>query len=232
LSNFIPKEQLTAYQRWELTSFGDDRPSTVERTMQSEAEKRAERERRAAEEARQAAHAAALEEGRKAGFEQGRKAGFEQGRAEGLADARAQLEREAAQLHKLAESFGAEVAQASERIAGDVIDLALDLSKAMLKNALAIRPELVVPVVADAIRHLPTVQQPALLMLHPDDARLVGDHLSRELAQDGWRIVDDAQIERGGCRVETASNLIDASAPTRWQRIAASLGKDGDWLAP
>jgi hypothetical protein len=37
-------------------------------------------------------------------------------------------------------------------------------------------------------------------------------------------------MDRGGCRVETASNQIDATTSTRWQRIAASLGKDSDWL--
>ncbi|MGH8429807.1 MAG: FliH/SctL family protein, partial [Solimonas sp.] len=51
-------------------------------------------------------------------------------------------------------------------------------------------------------------------------------------SQSGWCVVEDAQMERGGCRVETATNQIDASVATRWQRIAAALGKESDWLAP
>jgi hypothetical protein len=35
-------------------------------------------------------------------------------------------------------------------------------------------------------------------------------------------------MERGGCRIETASNQIDAATSDRWQRIAASLGKESD----
>jgi flagellar assembly protein FliH len=31
--------------------------------------------------------------------------------------------------------------------------------------------------------------------------------------------------------VETANNQIDASVPTRWQRLLAALGKHSDWLA-
>ena len=54
-----------------------------------------------------------------------------------------------------------------------MLDLALDLAKAMLKTALAVRPELVLPIVAEAIHYLPALQQPALLFLHPDDALLV-----------------------------------------------------------
>ena len=46
----------------------------------------------------------------------------------------------------------------------------------------------------------------------------------------GWQLTDDAQLEPGSCRVETASNQIDAQLPTRWKRLVAALGKDSDWL--
>jgi flagellar assembly protein FliH len=234
MSAFIPKEQLTAYQRWEVASFEDDNPRRSGRSPETAADgasRLAAQGRQAAEEAQRAAYAAGLEEGRAAGFEQGRDAGFAQGRAEGLEHARAEGEQERAQLREIAHAFGAEVAQASERIAGDVLHLALDLAHAMLKNALAVRPELVIPVVIEAIRYLPTVQQPARLTLHPDDALIVHAQMGPELDKAGWRVVDDANIARGGCRVETATNQIDATAPTRWHRISAALGKESDWLA-
>jgi flagellar assembly protein FliH len=243
MSSVISKEKLTAYQRWELPSFGDERPSavkkeaeeaarTAEQLAAEEAVRQAEEHKQGLEAERLAAYNAGQEEGRAAGFEEGKAAGFEQGHADGLAQGRAEAAEERAQLQQIAQTFGDEVTQASERIAVDVLNLALDLSKAMLKTALNLRPELVIPVVAEAIRYLPTVQQPALLTLHPDDAQLVKSHLSSELSNAGWRVVEDAHIERGGCRVETASNQIDATADSRWQRIAAALGKDSDWLAP
>jgi flagellar assembly protein FliH len=243
MSSVIPKEKLTAYQRWELPSFGDERASAVKDRAQEtaktagqlaaeEAARQAEEHKRALEAERLAAYNAGLDEGRAAGFEQGQAAGLEQGRADGLTQGRAEAEQERAQLQQIAETFGNEVSQASERIADDVLNLALDLSKAMLKTALHLRPELVIPVVAEAIRYLPTVQQPALLTLHPEDAQLVNSQLGNELSKAGWRVVEDAEMERGGCRVDTASNQIDSTAPSRWQRIAAALGKDSDWLAP
>jgi flagellar assembly protein FliH len=235
MSAFIPKEQQTAYQRWELASFEQDAPRRPARPVAESAADGASRlaaqHRQAAEEAQRAAYAAGFEEGRAAGFAQGQDAGFEQGRAEGLASARAQAEQERAQLQQIAHAFGAEVAQASERIAGDVLHLALDLAHAMLKNALAVRPEVVIPVVVEAIRYLPTVQQPARLTLHPEDALIVHAQMGPELEKAGWRVTEDAGIARGGCRVETATNQIDATAPTRWQRISAALGKESEWLA-
>ncbi len=102
----------------------------------------------------------------------------------------------------------------------------------MLQTALAVRPELVLPIVREAIDYLPALQQPALLFLHPDDAaagQRTASATSCEKA--GWRVAEDTQLERGGCRVETASNQIDATTATRWQRLAAALGRESEWLA-
>lgn len=214
MSNVLPKEKQSAYERWELASFAEGRGGAH-------------------------AHAAApskplpqeqLEKLRQEAQRSGYDAGFAEGRAAGLAAGKADAARELAAFRQLAAAFAAETSAASETVAQDMLSLALDLAKAMLKTALAARPELVLPVVGEAIRYLPSLQQPALLFLHPQDAATVKEHMGDELAQSGWRIVEDAQMKRGGCRVETASNQIDASMETRWQRIAEALGQDSRWL--
>ncbi len=225
-SSRIPKEQLTAYQRWELASF--DEPSPAEKAAAALADQ----VKKATEEARNASYAAGIEEGRAAGFEQGKAQGFDQGYADGLAQGRAQADQERTQLMQIAQVFSDEITQANEKIASDILELALDLSKAMLKTALHVRPELVLPIIGEAVRYLPSLQQPALLFLHPEDAKLASTLMGEELTTAGWRIVEDTAMERGGCRVDTASNQVDATATSRWQRIAAALGKDSDWLAP
>lgn len=164
--------------------------------------------------------------------QEGHALGRAEGHAEGLAEGREAAALMAEQLRLVAESFRAEVSRADEVISQDLLDLALDLARAMLKTALAIRPELVLPVVRETINYLPGVKQPALLFLHPEDLALIRDQLGNELEKSGWSIAEDSQLERGGCRVETPSNQIDASTPQRWQRLAAALGKNSDWLAP
>jgi len=207
-SSVIPKEKLSAYQRWELASLGEEQAAVA--NAQQDEEKLAQQR----EEARRQGHAE--------GFEQGRKAGLEAGRKEAAA--------EAARLRQLAEAFGSAVEQANDRVAEDLLNLALDLSKAMLKSALKVRPELVLPIVGDAIRYLPQVQQPALLILHPEDAKIVRSHMTDELEKAGWRVTEDVQMKRGGCRVETASNQIDAAIEGRWQRLVEALGRQSDWI--
>lgn len=212
----IPKEQQSAYQRWEMASFEDARADATSQQALEISLPTVDEIAGIREQARL--------EGYAAGHEEGLAAGLDKGRIEAA--------EELVRLRKIATSFGHEVAQADEFIARDLLNLSLDLANAMLKTALTARPELVIPIVREAIRYLPTLHPPALLYLHPDDALLVKNHMGEELAQTGWRLTEDANLERGGCRVETASNQIDASLPTRWQRLAAALGKESDWLAP
>lgn len=230
MSSALPKKQQSAYQRWEMTSFDDDRPGAV-KADRDVASASLESVATVAQQLASAREEARLE-GRAAGLAEGFAAGQAAGRAAGLDEGRAQAAQEKIHLQQIAASFGSAVVQAEQRMAEELLDLALDLAKAMLKSALAVRPELVMPIVGEAVRYLPSLQQPALLFLHPDDASLVKDHMGNELSNAGWRLVEDAHLERGGCRVETASNQIDGSTATRWQRLAGALGKNADWLAP
>lgn len=215
-----PKELQTAYQRWEMHSFGDNRPSTL------------------------AAQAAVVappvvlgpseeelaqirEEARLLGHEQGHAAGYADGMALGRAEAAVELEH----LQSIAGEFAGALAAADETIAADVLELALHLAKTMLRSALEIKPDLVLSVVREAIGYLPVVQQPAQLILHPLDAELVRESLGEELDKGGWRVSRDATMARGGCRIDTATNQIDATVGARWERLSQALGKDIDWLA-
>ncbi len=218
MSNRLPKEKQTAYQRWEMASFGDDRPHTS--PIQVATGNNASTEQSAA--LRHQAH----KEGYAAGLAEGKAAGHQLGLEEG----RAKAAEEAARMQRIATHFQQDVAQANEVMAQDMLDVCLDLAKAMLQTALEIRPELILPVVSEAIHYLPSVQHPASLFLHPSDIQIVKQHLGDELTKTGWRILEDPHVERGGCRVETASNQIDATPSTRWQRITSALGKTNDWL--
>lgn len=212
MSNVISSADLTACRPWEIASFEGDP--------------------HAAKQARHAGVSLPTIEQISAIQEQARQEGYQAGHAEGYAHGQQKAALETSRLRKLADAFTTQVGQADERISQQVLDLSIDLARAILKTALAVRPELVIPIVKEAVRYLPAMQQPALLFLNPDDAALVKDRIGDELDKLGWQVADDAHLVRGGCRVETANNQIDASLPTRWQRLAASLSKESDWLAP
>jgi flagellar assembly protein FliH len=217
-----PKELQSAYQRWEMASFGDDRPSVVATRVVAASPVPV------LELPSEETLAAIREEARLAGFDEGRNAGY----ADGLAIGRAEAAKELEHLQAIALEFGSAVAHADEAIAADVLELALHLAKSMLRTALEVKPELVIPVVREAIEYLPVLQQPALLILNPADADIVRGAIGEELDKGGWRMVQDPTIARGGCKVDTATNQIDAQVASRWERLTHSLGKDLNWLGP
>lgn len=240
----MSKDTQGAFKRWEMTSFGDERPSSLAARIQ--AEERAAAQAAAAQAAAAAAAAApvvpamqlptaaeleALREGARA---EGYAEGLEEGRAAGHAEAyeagRAEVAAEMESLRAIAQTFSGAVAAADETIASDVLDLALHLARSMVRTAFTVRPELVIPIVREAIDYLPVLQQPAILALNPDDVEIVRAALSDELDKGGWRVVADPQVGRGGCKVDTASNQIDAQASARWARLAHALGKNVEWL--
>ena len=230
----IPKEQQSAYQRWEMTSFGDERPGTQARraamappspttrqaveTAPHIALPTAEELEALREQARAEGHAEGLIEGRAAGYADGARAG------------QLEAESELEHLRTIAATFSEAVMQADETIAHDVLELALRLARGMVRTAFEARPELILPVVQEAIGYLPVLAQPATLSLHPLDAELVRQAMGQELVKGGWRIVEDAQLARGGCKVDTASNQIDAQAQARWARLTHALQSNVDWL--
>jgi len=250
----ISKDNAAGFKRWEMTSFGDERPSTLaQRAATRETE---EREAHAALAAAAAARAAAREQAQsvpaipmptveeiEAIREAARQEGYAEGHAEGLAaghaggyqdgldQGRAEAADELTHLQDIAVNFADAVTAADETISHDVLELALHLARNMVRTAFEVRPELIIPVVRQAVDYLPTLQQPALLVLHPEDALIVQDGIGPELDKSGWRIVQDGAIARGGCRVDTASNQIDAQIASRWQRLTQALGQDLGWLA-
>ena len=241
------KDTQGAFKRWEMNSFGDQRPSTLAARIAAEdREKATAAAARAPAQAAAAAAAAAavpqlqlptaaeLEELRESARAEGYAEGLEEGRAAGHAEALDQGRLDAAaeieSLRAVAASFTTALAEADEAIASDVLDLALHLARSMVRTAFEVRPELIIPIVREAIEYLPVLQQPAVLALNPDDIEIVRAGLGDEIDKGGWRVVADPQIARGGCKVDTASNQIDATSQARWTRLSHSLGKNVEWL--
>lgn len=212
LSDADAKGRLSAYQRWEMTSFDEVKPVPASVSVELAAANRV-----ALESLKLKAH--------KDGFSKGYEDGHQAGHHAGLDDMQQQL----SNFVNVAASFSTSIKQAQQAVAEDVLDLALDLAKAMLKSALLIKPELIIPIVEEAIASLPSVQQPAQIFLHPRDAALVSHQIGTQLVEAGWVVVADPHLHAGDCRIETLKNQINANMASRWQVLAEALGRDNDW---
>jgi flagellar assembly protein FliH len=219
----IPKGRLSTYQRWEMSGLEQAATAPAPRSEVDVQERRpsiilptVEQIERIHKEAHQEGHAAGYE----AGYAAGHQAGYEAGRE------RAAIE--AARLQDLLSSFQQALASADQTIGNDLLSLALDLAKQMIREALRVKPELVFAVVRENIHAESAFSQPPQLCLHPEDAALVREHLGHEL--NGCTVYADPQLERGDCRIKTGTGQVDATLATRWKRIGQALGQNGAWL--
>jgi len=212
VANIIPKEQLSAYQRWELDSFQEDNSRSVLSLPTAEA----------IEAIQQQAH----QEGYQAGYQVGQ----DDGRQQGYASGKEQVAQEAARLNGLLGHLEESLSNVESQMAEALLDLALGIARQMLRQALMVRPELVLPIIHEAINRLPQTNQHPQLFLNPRDAELVRSNLDAELAHGHWRIQEDNQITPGGCRLETAQCELDVSVERRWQDVLEALGRSGEWL--
>jgi flagellar assembly protein FliH len=201
MSNFIPKERTGAYRPWKLTSLDGGAAST--RTREKEDAERV-----------------------KAINQQAYRQGYDAGFAQGAATAAA----EAARLGDLTESLQQELSGLEQRVAEDLVRLALTLARSLVRESLKVHPELIEAIVRESVRDIPPFSQRPRIRMHPDDARLLTGHLAAEIGPQ-WSIIEDQSVTRGGCRVETSSCEIDATLETRWQKLCAALAQDSDWIA-
>ena len=207
-------EMQSAYERWESGSLSKDLNEYKSKLNQEIII------------ARDEGYQIGLEEERAAGLE----SGFSKGYAQALEEGREQNKIMSQQFSALCNSFELELNQAKEHTAQQILELCLDMSQLMVKKALIVHPELLIPIIEQALENLPVVQLPATLYLNATDLELVQLSIGVDLKQDGWRIISDKHIEAGGCRLETALNQIDATLPSRWQQLQDALGKSGEWL--
>jgi flagellar assembly protein FliH len=182
-------------------------------------------------EAQATALAQGLQQGHEAGYAQGLEEGMRQGREQALAERCTQAQDEAVQglqaqaeeLLALASSLPQALAAAEDTLAQSLSDLALSIARQVVGQALGADPALMLGAVRELMQAEPALSGAPQLLLHPDDLLLVREHLQEELQSAGWRLVADAGLERGGCRVLAASGELDARLGTRWQRVAAAL---------
>jgi flagellar assembly protein FliH len=199
-------EKLSAWQRWELPAF--EAGSALARSVGlPTAAEMAQMQEQARDEAYQA------------GYAEGQQRGY----AEGLQQVLAEKER-LAELTKLFES------RIDEKVTQELMGLSLDIAQQVLQQSLKIQPELLLGLVREAIGTLPVFNQAAHLILNPEDAALVREHMGEQLNHSGWKLLEDPRMARGDARLETANSQVDATIEARWNRVMTAMGQDAKWL--
>jgi flagellar assembly protein FliH len=155
--------------------------------------------------------------------DEARKEGYAAGYEEGTARGRM----EAMQFHSLVEGLEDSMSRLDGEVADEILALATELARQMVRQTLNGRPEAVVDLIREALLQLP--QTHALIHLNPEDVEMAREYLGEQLTHAGHRLVEDATITRGGVRIDASGSQIDATVQTRWRRIMDNLGRNISW---
>ena len=195
--------RMTAWERWELASFDADAPLAANGDGSTPVTVDRQELERLREEARQ--------EGYNAGYAAGQVAAQE----------------EASRLAHAAASLDEALAEFDQQVADELLALAMEIARQVVRDEISARPDVIVKVVHEALSQLP--HQHATIFLHPDDASLVRSYAGDALTHAGHRLLEDARLSPGDCILESGSSQSDATLATRWRRVIETLGMSSAW---
>jgi len=203
----ITVEELEQYQRWEA-------PHVV-----SVEDVKAKPHEYLSVEAIEGLQKQAQQEGHKAGFEQGQKAGYQAGFDQGKEDLAQQLQT----LRQIISTLNTPLENLDEELERDIVALVSTVARQVIRREIKVEPEHVIGAVRAALEALPINDRKIKIYIHPQDIDLVKKGLSMEDEENSWRWIEDPVLTRGGCRVETANTLIDATVEARLESVVNKL---------
>jgi len=220
-TRFIPGEEIDAVEQWQFGSIDTASQLLAARVKAREVEETA----------------VQTESQMQQVYQDGYAAGVEQGKLQAQAESQRQMQafmnnqaQEAAA--RFAELFAAAqraLEAAEQAMAQGVLSLSCELARQVLRHELLVNPQVVMPVVSEAIGLLGTEFKTAVVKLHPQDLAALGEQIQADFAGLGLSLRADAEVLQGGCLVESAGCVIDGTLQKRWQRAVATLGLSSVW---
>ena len=220
-ARFIPGEEIEAVEEWRFGAI-----DTAAQLMAAQvAVREAEQDDSQLEAERQKAH----------------QAGYAAGMAQGRAQAEAELQNQmaaflAGQAQDAAQNFSAlfdatqaQLTDAQQTMAQGVLELSCELARQVLRQELSVNTTVLLPVIKEALEMLSAEHRSAVVRLHPTDMEALQGHTASDFSGMTLTLRADPALQQGGCVVESAGMVVDASLKKRWLRAVATLGLESAW---
>ena len=178
------------------------------------------------QEAWQSGHEVGEEAGRAAGFEEGLAAGRDQGLAEVRAEQEARFAAAWQPLQQLSESLTRQIDRFESELSQDWLALALELAEQLSHGLARQNPLLIQELLREALEDLPATLTQARLRLNPADLEVARAFLAQETPETQWQWIEDPEVERGGCVIDTTALRLDLTMRTRVAALRKALGMD------
>lgn len=220
-SRFIPGDEIDAVQQWRFGAI-----ETAAQLLEAQVKQR-----------ESDLDEAKLEMARHESFN----AGYAEGVAQGKLLAQAEVQKQMAdflakqaqesgqRLSTLFSSAQTQLDEAQQVMAEGVLELACELARQVLRQELSVNPNVLLPVIREAIDLLGTEHRAAVIRMHPVDLEVLEGVLDAEFKGMSLSLRADSTLEPGGCLVESAGMVVDITLQKRWMRAVATLGLASAW---
>lgn len=175
-------------------------------------------------------------------LEQARAEGHAQGLAEGRSQTQQQWQqrlddhingtgRESVQrVDQVLQSLDENFKQMQSGMAQELLNLACDIARQVVRQELRSQPQALLPVIREALDMLVDESRPVTVRLNPADFEVLDQPLRDEHgAHSRIQWVGDAAIAAGDVKVESGGAEIDGGLDKRWRRAVAALGLVSTW---
>lgn len=226
----IPKEKSLSFQRWEIGSLDKKPTSPIAEVMEAASLPTLTPEFPQQE----PPQLPSTEEIEKI-YEEARQSGYAAGFSEGKAAHEATLT-ESELIHSshfsaLIENLQDALSSIDQTVADQLLLLAVEIAGQVCRSNIAVKKDVLLPIIREAITALPLHHAHLVLRLNPADAENVREYLGEQFAQNGTKIIEDNTITTGGCQLQAGASEVDASIETRWKRVLEAIGTEPQaWL--
>ena len=171
----------------------------------------------------------AHEDGYAEGYDVGRLLGQREGQQKLDEYIRNQGRGIAQRLAQLVDSAQRGLNEANQEVAQNVLEIACELARQVVRHELSVNPNALLPVIREALSVLLADSKTASVRLHPKDLEVLDEPLRQEFGSAGVTWIPDSSMRTGSCRVEAAGTTVDGTLEKRWARAVATLGLDMPW---
>jgi flagellar assembly protein FliH len=141
----------------------------------------------------------------------------------------AQAREAADKLGQLFATAQNQLLEAEQAMAQGVLELSCELARQVLRHELSINPNVLMPVLREALGTLAVDSKSAVVRMNPVDMDALGEQIHADFAGMGLSLRADTTVLQGGCQVESSGMVVDGTLGKRWQRVVGSLGLSSTW---
>lgn len=162
-----------------------------------------------------------------------RQSGYQDGYRDGMAALEAFkqsfAQQMSAQIGHLVSSFDTDFRLLEDEMAQSLARCAVELARQVVRSEIKQRPDHIAKVAHDAVEALQLSARHVRVRVNPADYPLVMQGAGDEMRARDAQVLPDADVPRGGCKIESDISSVDATLSARWSQAAAGMGQVSLW---